>query len=153
MSTQHLDLEALRELADVIDYDALPMHGLNVALQRPLKTSGMQEINGVRLGCLGLKGEVGIVLEVEINGVDANVCLAARHHLRETHRVNGQPSGTPGYDRAHAQARGAMPIHATQYLARTGAGDFGASCYWLDRKHSSWCRFIRHGVISASELR
>ena len=84
-----LDLEALRELADVIDLDALPVDRLNVALKGTLEASGVQEVDGVRLRFLGLQREVGIITEVEINGVDANVCLAGRHHLGKTHRVCG----------------------------------------------------------------
>ena len=54
--------------------------------------------------------------------MDANVRLAARHHLRETHRVNGQPSGTPGHDRPHAQARGSMPISILYARVRSDSG-------------------------------
>jgi len=87
MRPQHLDLEAAIELPNVIDDDTLPVNRLDVSLQRPLETSGMQEINGVRLRVLDELGKIRVILLVIVERVLADLGLSARDRYRGGHGV------------------------------------------------------------------
>ena len=131
---QHLDLETRVEFTNVADNDALPVDRLNVTLQASLHTSSKQEINGVRFGCLGLRSEVRVVLDVVVHSRYADMRPACRVKLGPAHRVNRQPSGAPSHRNAHAYARHPVP----EYPCATGGRDTictcskGAACPFLE---------------------
>jgi hypothetical protein len=57
VSTEHFDLEAAIEFANVADFDAVPEHRLAVAFDSSLCGSHVQEIDKILVGCVGLQGE------------------------------------------------------------------------------------------------
>jgi len=93
--SQHLDLETRIEFSDVVDHHPLPVDRFNIALKASLERSGKQEVDGVRLGCLGLCVKVGVVPQVVVGCRMADTRRSTGHHFGPAHCVSSEPSGAP----------------------------------------------------------
>lgn len=90
------------EFADVTDLDALPEHRLAVAFHGSLHHSGMQEVDSVISGFVGLRGEIRVAVQVVVRGPFGHMGGAARHRFRHRHREITEPRGPPTHRNAHA---------------------------------------------------